>query len=248
MGENGLTDWVIKAPEEYPKNLGLLRPDFLRANFDHAPVVEQAHKSYRIYGYIQLIAYWGVGWRDYLTSIDRIGMAHLAAICTQLEQSMLRGTRLTLLLSDNHGLANEIPAKTIQAYYSLIENLACEFSFDTRRLSTVFPISQEFFTKIDPTPKEISIFEEMRPRLERSARNLHPDNFENRARQYFFVRYRESSLLQKAYPNAILANSDMLDRSVLAPELPSFWIYALPGKRWRKYKPWFMHQQFSSMI
>lgn len=230
-----------RAPEEYPPNLGLTRPDIIRADFDEETVIRQALTCFHQVGQVELIAFWGVGWKQAPTNIDRLAMSHLGLITANLQKSLLKGVKLTLLIGDTHAWANEVPNDASERYLPAIEVLAKEFSFHATRVSHFFESTPQSVQHPLPSPEELSTYEVMRHAFERSARRLNSANAERRALHYFVVRFREREVIASTFPLAIVANSDSRQRGILTPPLPHFYIYALPSKRWRRHKPWFLN-------
>lgn len=226
-----------RAPEEYPVNLGIPRPEILRSNFDVAEIVRQASLSYATDGYVSVLAFWGVGWRDNITAIDRLGIAHLSMLSAHLQKALLRGVRVTLLLGDNHARTNLIPDAVASKYASGIESLATEFGLSTTRLSEIYPIKHFPFV---PTAEELAVYKPLRRKFEQSAMRLLASEYVMRGLQYFIIRFREAPAIAAWRSLSILANSDTLDRAPVAPSLPQLHIYALPGKRLRQKRPWFL--------
>ena len=239
MAQGLSLDILDRAPEEYPVNLGIPRPEILRMNCEAADIVRQAKNCYVKKGYIELLAFWGVGWRNSLAPIDRLGMAHLAMLKSYVQKAFLRGVRMTLLVGDNHAQANMISSATIKEYSFSIEMLAKEFSLQTRRLSDIISFPQMPLT---PTQDQLSKYEPLKKKFEGSAWRLDEKDYQQRALQYFLVRTQEAPRIHEAYPQAILATADTPDRMSISPQLPLLWIFALPGRKWRHEKPWFVEE------
>lgn len=229
-----------RTPEEYPPNLGLVRPDMLRADLDKEAIILQANQCHEKHGFVQLLTFWGIGWKPTAKESDRLGMAHLALIAAHLQMTLRKGTRLTLLLGDNHACANEVPEDIICSYSDSIRNLATEFGFTVCPLSLVYPLICDQVEQLKLTSEENAVYAPERPHYEKSARHLQKEHFERRARHYFLVRYREKDAIAKKFPDAILASPDIHKRAALTPPLPTFYIYALPTAQHRKSKPWFL--------
>lgn len=226
-----------RAPEEYPVNLGIPRPEILRLNFDVAEIVRQATTSYSSAGHVSVLAFWGVGWREDISAIDRLGMAQLAMLKAHLQKALLRGVRLTLLMGDNHARANLIPDLVAVKYCTGIERLAQEFAFATKRLSEIYPLTG---FPLVPTATELAVYAPLRRQFEGSAWRLRKADYPTRALQYFIVRYREAPAIAAWYPLAIFATADTPDRTLIAPRLPLLHIFAFPSNRLRQEKPWFL--------
>jgi len=229
-----------RALEEYPKNLGLVRPDMLSADFDKSAVLQQADRSFHQNGHVQLLTFWGIGWKPLALESDRLAMAHLGLITATLQNTLRKGTRLTLLLGDNHACANEVPDEIIRSYADSINKLAAEFGFARCELSKLHPVACSDLDQLELTPEENALYAPEQVHYEKSARHLRADNAERRARKYFLVRYRERQAIAGKFPDAILASPDISQRAVLTPALPTFYIHTLPLPRLRKLKPWFL--------
>lgn len=229
-----------RTPEEYPVNLGLTRPEVVRADFDKDPIIKQALACHAQTGRVTLIAFWGVGWKRATTNIDRLGVSHLGLVVAHLQKSLLKGISVTLLISDVHAWANEVPLDSVEDYVRDMESLAKEYSFQTVRISSFLGHTPDSVRDLSPTGEELAVYEGLRNAFERSARRLCPENSERRALNYFLVRFRERQAIANAFPLAIFANSDTRQRGILTPPLPHFFIYAMPTKRWRRHKPWFI--------
>jgi hypothetical protein len=230
-----------RTPEEYPENLGLPRPEMIRADFDKLPILYQSERCFRRLGFVQLLTFWGVGWKPVTRESDRLAAAHLGLIAATLQSALRRGTRITLLLGDNHARANEIPDEIIESYSESVKKLAAEFRFSLFKLSSVKSIDWGQLKHGDLTPEEAALYAPERLHYEKSARRLHPDNFEFRARRYFAVRHRERLPIATRFADAILASADIFKRAALMPPLPTVHIYMLPYARLRKSKPWLLN-------
>src|ERR1043166_5929347 len=230
-----------RTPEEYPENLGLPRPEMIRANFDKLSILYQSERSFRKLGFVQLLTFWGVGWKPLTLESDRLGAAHLALIAATLQSVLRRGTRITLLLGDNHARANEVPDDIIESYCECVEKLAAEFRFSLLKLSSVKSFDWGRLKHGYLTREEAALYASERVHYEKSARRLHPDKVEFRARRYFAVRYRERLPIATRFADAILASSDIFKRAALMPPLPNVHINMFPYARLRKSKPWFLN-------
>jgi hypothetical protein len=229
-----------RTPEEYPENLGLVRPDMIRTDFNKLPVLNQSDRCHRRHGFVQLLTFWGIGWKSAALESDRLGMAHLGLIAATLQNVLRRGTRVILLLGDTHARANEVPDEIIQSYGDSIRKLAKEFLFSICELSSLDSVASKTFGDQDLTQEERVLYAPEQLHYEKSARHLHSDNFELRARKYFAVRYRERMIIATQFPDAVLASPDIVQRAALTPPLPTFFINILPYARLRKLKPWFL--------
>jgi len=201
--------------------------------FEPERVLEAARASIASQGHVRAAFFWGVAWRQVADGLDRSVMAHLQLLMANLGVEFEAGTRLTLLLGDTHARANRIPEPRITSYCQSIEMLAGEFHVQTKLISQIRP----FVVGDEPTASEREVFAAHRHQLLSGAVKLGFGNdASDAALRYFLVRWRERvPIAQKMAPSILLA-ADSAAQAFLLPDLPTLFIYTLPGRK--VCKPW----------
>jgi hypothetical protein len=213
---------------------GLSNSKFLKARvFEPERVLAAVKKSLAAEGHLRATFFWGVAFRQTADVLDRCVMTHLSLLMANLGAEFKTGTRLTFLLGDTHARVNKIPEPTIASYCQSVTTLAREFQIHTELLSQM--------THLDlgngPMASELQIFAAHRHQLLSDATKLGfgPD-VTGAALRYFLVRWRERLPIAQKLSHSILLTADRLSQAPLLPDLPTLFVYTLPGRK--VCKPW----------
>lgn len=213
---------------------GLSNSKFLKARvFEPEGVLAAVRKSLAAEGHIRAAFFWGVAFRQTADVLDRCVMTHLSLLMANLGAEFKAGTRLTLLLGDTHARANRIPEATIASYCKSVTTLAQEFQIQTEPLSQIAHLDLGG----GPMAPELEMFAAHRHQLLSDAAKLgFGSDAATAALRYFLVRWRERVPIARKVAPSILLAADSPSQAFLLPDLPTLFIYTLPGRK--VCKPW----------
>jgi hypothetical protein len=213
---------------------GLSNSQFLKARvFEPERVLAAVRKSLAAEGHLRTVFFWGVAFRQTADVLDRCVMTHLTMLMANLGAEFKTGTRLTLLLGDTHARANRIPEATIASYCRSVTRMAHEFQIQTESLSQIAHSD----LSDGPMAPEHEMFAAHQHQLLSDATKLGfgPDAA-SAALRYFLVRWRERAPIARKVAPSILLAADRPSQAFLLPDLPTLFIYTLPGRK--VCKPW----------